>query len=610
MIKFATAFTLFFVLAVHHAGAGTAPTSYEKKCRALIQAKGKKAESARLREMFDLQWNHMMVTYPEWATYVGYKGQNDRWTDRSLEAIKLRDRESLCQLDMAKSFRRTKLKGREVLDYDLFLDSARRAVENQRFLGEYLVVNQMGGVQHDIAELLMVMPTATEADFKNILARLRGAGKVIDDSIILLQEGLKAKVTPPKITLRDVPGQIDKLITEKPLDSAILKPFVEIPASIPKEKAEALRAEAVKIFTAEVKPKLQNLRKFLTETYIPGARETIAWKDLPDGEAWYAKRLKDTTTTELTAQQIHQIGLDEVARINKEMEQVMKDAKFTGGFEKFQKKMRTDKRFYYTDAGQLIHDYRALAKRVDPELVKLFGKLPRTPYGIEPVPSYAEKSSAAAYYQGGSQEAGRPGIFYANTYDLKSRPKWEMEALTFHEAVPGHHFQIALAQEIEEGPEFRKYSHYTAYTEGWGLYAESLGYEMGFYKDPYSRFGQLTLEMWRAVRLVVDTGMHALGWSRQQAIDYMKKHVAKEEHDLIVEIDRYIVWAGQATAYKIGQLKFKELREKASGALGDRFDIRKFHDTVLSKGAVPLNVLESLVQDYISREQAAPAKRI
>lgn len=599
MIRITFAIALAVAVILSQTGvAAAAPTAFEMKCRAFIRSKGAKAEGVRLKEMFDLHWNYLMLTHPEWATYVGFKGQNDRWTDRSLEAIETRKRDARCRLDMANSIRRAKLKGRDQLDYDLFKDDAVRAVENQRFLNEYLVVNQMHGIHHDITELLMVMPTANEADYRNILARMKGAGKIIDDSILLLRKGLEAKVTPPKITLRDVPGQIDKLIIEKPLASAILKPFVVLSPAIPTAKADALRAEAIRIYSEELKPKLKELRKFLSEVYIPGAREGIAWKDLPDGEAWYAKRIKDTTTTDLTPRQIHEIGLSEVERITKAMESVMKDANFTGGLEKFKRKMRTDKAFYYTDPKQLVNDYRALAKRADPELVKLFGKLPRTPYGVEPVPAYAEKSSAAAYYQGGSLEAGRPGIFYANTYDLKSRPKWEMEALTLHEAVPGHHFQIALSQEIEDGPEFRRHSYYTAYTEGWGLYAESLGYEMGFYQDPYSRFGQLTAEMWRAVRLVVDTGMHALGWTRQQAIDYMKKHVAKDEHDLIVEIDRYIVWAGQATAYKIGELKIKELREKAKQSMGDRFDLRKFHDTILGHGAVPLNVLETLVHNH------------
>ncbi|MCM2282973.1 MAG: DUF885 domain-containing protein, partial [Bdellovibrionaceae bacterium] len=313
---------------------------------------------------------------------------------------------------------------------------------------------------------------------------------------------------------------------------------------------------------------------------------------------------RTTTTTNLTPQEIHEIGLKEVARLHQEMEKVAKESGFKGSQAEFQKYLRTDKKFFHSTAADLIREYRDIAKRADAELPKLFGRLPRLPYGIVPVPAYSEKSQPTAYYNGGSLEAGRAGLFFANTYDLKSRPRWEMEALTLHEAVPGHHLQIALAQEMEKGPEFRKHAGYTAYSEGWGLYAESLGYEMGFYKDPYQRFGQLTYEMWRALRLVVDTGLHHLGWSRQQAIDYMQKYLAKADHDIVVEVDRYIVWAGQATAYKVGQLKIRELREKSQSALGDQFDVRKFHDVILGSGALPLDVLETKVDAYIAVEKA------
>jgi uncharacterized protein (DUF885 family) len=273
---------------------------------------------------------------------------------------------------------------------------------------------------------------------------------------------------------------------------------------------------------------------------------------------------------------------------------------FTGSFHDFVTFLRTDPRFFFERAEDLLVTYRDICKRADPALTRLFGTLPRLPYGVVPVPPYAEKSQTSAYYEPGSPAAGRPGRFFANTYDLKARPKWEMEALSLHEAVPGHHLQIALAQELPEMPEFRKNSFYTAYVEGWGLYAESLGGEMGFYEDPYARFGQLTYEMWRAIRLVVDTGMHALGWSRQRAIDYFVENAGKAEHDIVVEIDRYIVWPGQALAYKIGELKIQELRARAARALGPRFDIRAFHDHVLGSGAVPLDVLEGRIGEWIA----------
>jgi uncharacterized protein (DUF885 family) len=313
----------------------------------------------------------------------------------------------------------------------------------------------------------------------------------------------------------------------------------------------------------------------------------------------YAYNVRWHTTTGKTPKEIHDIGLAEVERIRGEMDRIMANVKFTGTYAEFKTFLRTDPRFYFTDADSLVSGYRDIAKRADPELAHLFGTLPRTPYGVRRVPDATAPSQTTAYYEPGALTAGRAGNMFANTYKLDARPKWEMEALTLHEAVPGHHLQIALAQEMEDLPEFRKNTSYTAYVEGWGLYAESLGEEMGFYTDPYSKFGQLTYEMWRAVRLVVDTGLHSMGWTRQQAIDFFAEHAAKTLQDITVEVDRYIVWPGQAVGYKIGQLKIRELRTKAERRLGPKFDVRAFHDVVLGQGAVPLDVLETMVDDWI-----------
>ncbi|MGH9362417.1 MAG: DUF885 domain-containing protein, partial [Thermoanaerobaculia bacterium] len=380
----------------------------------------------------------------------------------------------------------------------------------------------------------------------------------------------------------------------------LLEAFKELPESIPAAEQERLRREAAEAYRTRVRPAYEKLHDYLVKTYIPGCREAIGMNALPDGQAWYAFNAKQSTTTDLTPQQIHELGLSEVERIRAEMDKVIAASGFKGSFQEFLAFLRTDPQFFFQKPEDLIAAYRDVAKRADPELIKLFGKLPRLPYGVVPVPAYAEKSQTTAYYNAGSLDAGRPGYFYANTYDLKSRPKWEMEALTLHEAVPGHHLQIAIAQELEDVPEWRRYQGYTAFVEGWGLYAESLGEEMGFYKDPYSKFGQLTYEIWRAIRLVVDTGMHSLGWSRQQAIDYFKQNAGKAEHDITVEVDRYIVWPGQALAYKIGELKIKELRAQAEKALGPKFDRRAFHDQVLGNGAVPLAVLEANIDEWIA----------
>ena len=327
---------------------------------------------------------------------------------------------------------------------------------------------------------------------------------------------------------------------------------------------------------------------------------------MPDGEAYYAWRIKTQTSTNLTAKQVHDIGLAEVQRIRAEMEKIRAQVGFKGTLAEFFVYLQTDPKFFFTDKEELLRGYRDIAKRADPQLMKFFKTLPRATYGVIPVPTYAEKSQTTAYYMPGAADAGRPGYFYANTYALNTRPKWEMQPLTLHEAVPGHHLQISIAQELGDLPDFRKYGGYTAFVEGWGLYAESLGEEMGFYTDPYDKFGQLTYEMWRAVRLVVDTGMHAFGWSRQQAIDFFKANAGKNEHDIVVEIDRYIVDPGQALAYKLGELKIKELRAFATRELGKNFDVRLFHDEVLKNGAVPLSVLDSNIKAWVvARKQAA-----
>jgi uncharacterized protein (DUF885 family) len=418
---------------------------------------------------------------------------------------------------------------------------------------------------------------------------------------VLLERGLSTGITPPQITLRDVPQQVRNLIAEEPADSPILSSFAEIPDAIPAKVRKRLQREAERILVEDVYPAYRGLLEYLEQTYLVGARETIGQAALPNGKKWYAYNARKHTTTDLTPTEIHEIGLAEVKRIRGEMETIIRDLEFDGGFAEFAEFLRTDPQFFFDTREELLSAYRAICKRADPELIRLFGKLPRLPYGVKPVPGYNEKSTTTAYYEPGSLAAGRPGIFFANTYDLASRPSWEMEALSLHEAVPGHHLQIALAEELEETHDLLKYNFYTAYVEGWGLYAESLGDEMGFYQSPYSKFGQLTYEIWRAIRLVVDTGMHSMGWSREQAIDFFKQNAPKTEHDIIVEVDRYIVWPGQALAYKIGELKIQELRERAQQRLGPAFDIRAFHDQVLLRGAMPLDILEQQIDAWLER---------
>jgi uncharacterized protein (DUF885 family) len=498
-----------------------------------------------------------------------------------------------------KSIESSELGSQARLEYDLIRKRFEHEIEGFRFPSEYLPINQLGGVQQSVPRLLTLMPAESVEDYEDMLARLRAVPALIEQTVALMDRGLAVGVTPPRITLREVPQQVRNLLPEDPFDSPILRPFGDLPDDMPIEMKEGLRRRAKQIVSQEVYPAYRSLLDYLEASYLPRAREGIARSSLPDGERWYTYDVRGHTTTELTPQQIHEIGLAEVKRIREKMEQVMLDAGFEGEFSEFTEFLRTDARFYFEKPEDLLSAYRDICKRADPELIRLFGTLPRQPYGVKQVPAHAEKSQTTAYYQAGSLSAGRPGYFYANTYDLDTRPKWEMEALSLHEAVPGHHLQIALALELEETHELLKYSFYTAYVEGWGLYAESLGEKMGFYRDPYSKFGQLTYEMWRAVRLVVDTGIHSRGWSRQRAIEFFAENTAKTAHDIAVEVDRYIVWPGQALAYKIGELKIKKLRAYAREQLGSAFDIRAFHDAVLLGGALPLDILEQRIERWV-----------
>ncbi len=559
-------------------------------------------DTQRLERFFQLSYDLVMLENPGFATGLGDPRGQDRLEDLSEEGIMRRQKAERDALALMESINREALSEENRVNYDLLRDRLESDVRGQQFPVHYLQMNQMGGPQQDIASLLAMMPNSRAGDLENQIARIEALPVYLDQSIALMRKGLEAGVTPPAITLRDVPQQIRNQLVDDAADSPLLTGFVDIPDTVDPLQAETLRKRAASVFSQQVVPAYERLLEFTENEYLPGARESIAMCDLPAGPEWYRHNVAVRTTTDLSPQEIHDIGLQEVKRIRAEMNELIKSTGFEGSFEEFLHFLRTDPQFYHTSAADLMREYRDIAKRADPELTRLFGHLPRTPYGVIEVPSYAEQSTTTAYYQRGSLKAGRPGYYFANTYALDTRPRWEMEALTLHEAVPGHHLQISIQQELENVPWFRQNPSYTAFSEGWGLYSESLGEEMGFYKDPYSKFGQLTYEMWRAIRLVVDTGMHYLGWSRQQAIDYFKANAGKSEHDIVVEIDRYIVWPGQALAYKIGELKIKELRAYAEEKLGEDFDIRAFHDEVLGKGAVPLKVLDSNIRAWVDRQ--------
>ena len=574
----------------------------------MIAEAGKTPEHERLRRLFDLHWAYLLQEFPELATEVGAAGQNDRWTDVSAAAVARRKAELDLPLKALATINRAKLGPEDALDYDLFKRRAEARLEGRRFPWELMPLNQLGGIQQSIPQMLGdQMPTRTAADYDAIVSRLRGITVLVDQTIAAMKEGLRRGVTPPKITLRNVVAQTDAILVEDPEKNPLLAAFQKIPDTVPADRREALKAQAAKLLKEQALPAFRRLRDFLASEYVPQCRESIAAGALPDGQAWYAYRVAQSTTTRLTPKQIHEIGLDEVKQIRAEMERVMRASGFTGDLAAFFELLRTDPRFFFSRPEDLLAGYREIAKRADPELIKLFGRLPRLPYGVVPMPAHTAASQPAGAYDAGSASAGRPGHFRANLSAVETRPKWEMEALVLHEAVPGHHLQIALAQEQPDRPSFRKYGGYDAFGEGWALYAETLGYDMGFYTEPYSRFGALNYQMWRAVRLVVDTGIHAFGWSRQQAIDYFKANSAKSEREIVVEVDRYIVAPGQALAYKIGQRKFLELRERATRELGSRFDLRAFHDAVLAEGSLPLDVLEARIDGWIAQRKASAA---
>lgn len=565
------------------------------------------AAAKELAKLFDAEWEWGLREFPERATLFGDPRYNDKLTDVSFEAIERRQAHSKETAARLTKIGREGLSEEDRLSYDVFARELETSIEGDRFPTELMPVNQQDGIYKNFAILSSLTQFRNAKDYRDYLARLSAFPKQVEQTIALMERGKQKGWVLPAVPLREVPDAVRAQIFPDPEKSAHWKPFTRFPEGVSEADREALRIEGRRRIANDVFPAYLKLYTYLTRDYLPSARKEIGAWALPDGEAYYAHAIRLHTTTDKTAKEIHETGLAEVARIRKQMEEVIRKVKFKGSFDAFVKFLRTDPRFYYKTADDLLQGYRDICKRIDPELIRFFGTLPRTPYGVIPTPDFEAPTSTTAYYRPGSPEAPRPGYFVANTYKLQTRPKYEMEALTIHEAVPGHHLQIALAQELTGLPKFRRHGGFTAFVEGWGLYSESLGEDMGFYADPYSKFGQLTYEMWRATRLVVDTGMHAFKWDRQRAIDYMKANTAKTEHDITVEIDRYIVWPGQALAYKVGELKLKELKARAKRELGDRFDIRRFHDAVLLAGALPLDILESRIDAWIAREKAAAA---
>ncbi len=571
------------------------------------------AAKARLDALYAAEWQRWLREDPTLATSVGDHRYDDRWPDLSpaaLEKAAAEDRNALARIT---SIGAGGLSAADRTTYDIVRLEFERRVAMAPFKPYVYAISHLGSLQSATSpqsanEITEIAPFATVADYDHWIARLRGFGALADQITELLRIGIREGRTQPRAVMERVKPQLAAQRVSDPEESPFFSPFKRIPASVPPAERARLQAAGRAAIETVVLPAFARFERFFDDTYLPACRDTVGISATPDGAAYYRQRIAYHTTVPRTPEQLPAIGHAEVARMRAELQQVIAQVGFTGTFRDFAHALRTDPKFFYTDPQDLLHGYMVIAKSIDPNLVKLFGKLPRPPYGVRPVPPARAANPPPADDQPLASDGSRAGYYYVNLYEPEARPKWEMEVLTTHEAVPGHHLQIALQYEnAHDLPMIRRMADFTAYVEGWALYAESLGGDLGLYTDPYQKFGQLTYDMWRAVRLVVDTGLHAQGWSRQQAIDYFMANAPKSELDITNEIDRYIAWPGQALAYKIGQLKILELRERAQQALGPAFDIREFHDVVLATGAVPLPILERTVDEWLAAKRTDAA---
>jgi prolyl oligopeptidase len=567
----------------------------------LLSATSHADAAGDFKALLDEHWEWTLRTSPILASSLGDRRYNDQWSDQSLAAIARRHSETREYLRRVYAIERAALPEAEQLNYELFRRELQAEVDAHAFNGYLLPFFHRGGVQN-LENVTNQLRLENTRDFEDWLARMDKTDAVIEQHIDLAEAGRKQGIMAPKILMRRVESQLAMQLVDSGAESPFFRAFENMPDSIPAGDRERLRATAIEIIENTVLPAYRKLARYFDNKYLPAARDSIGQSALPDGSAWYEFLARSFTTTRMTPDDIHRLGLEEVKRIRSEMQQLIDGLEFGGSFQDFLTLMRTDPQFYYDNPGDLYEAYLATCKRIDPELVRLFGVLPRMPYGVKPIPDSIAPDTTTAYYSRPAADGSRAGIYWVNLYKPEVRPKYEIEVLSVHEAMPGHHLQIALQQELGDMPNFRRFLGFTAFVEGWGLYSERLGYDLGLYKDPYSRFGQLTYDMWRAVRLVVDTGIHYKGWTRQQAIDFFAANAAKTEHDIVNEIDRYISMPGQALAYKIGQLKILRLRERAEQRLGADFDIRAFHDALLGGGALPLDILEQRMDAWLASQ--------
>lgn len=556
-----------------------------------------------LYALFDEDWAARLVESPQFATSVGDHSRNDQLADVSLEAIERRVERRRDVLRRLEEIDVSGLSAADRINARMFERQLRSSVRGFEFGGYEMPLNADSGFHMGFARMHRPMPFRTADHYDDYIARMRAIPAYFKQQQGHMRAGIERGFTLPRVTLEGYEDTISAHIVDEPQDSAFWAPFEEVPASVGEMDLERILTDAEAAITDAVVPAYQGFYDFFVGEYLPGARETIGASDLPDGQAYYADQVRWFTTLDVTPQEVHEIGLSEVARIRAEMAEVIRETGFEGSYAEFLDFLRSDPRFYPKTAQELLERAAWIAKTMDGKLPSLFATLPRVPYTVEPVPDHMAPKYTAGRYVSAPYNSTQPGIYWVNTYNLPSRPLYPLAALTLHEAVPGHHLQTALAAEMDAVPEFRRHDYLSAFGEGWALYAEYLGLEAGIYEDPYSNFGRLTYEIWRACRLVVDTGVHALGWTRQQMLDYLAENTALSLHEVTTETDRYISWPGQALAYKIGELKIRELRARAEEALGADFDVRHFHDAVLANGSVPLDILEELINSWIEEQK-------
>jgi uncharacterized protein (DUF885 family) len=568
----------------------------------------KHSEAERFKQWLDASWEETLKRDPITATSLGDERYNDRLIDTSTAAWRADNKRYLqSQLKQLDGFKRQQLAGQDRLSYDIMKLDLKAALASERFGAWMQPLNQFGGFPSFLAMLGSggsIQPFRKAKDYDDWYARLAAAPRVLDGLIANMRVGITRGVTQPRAVMDKVLPQLASLITAEPEQSVFWGPMKAFPEAVSAADRERLTSKFRSLIGTQITPAYQRLHDFVKADYLPKARLSTAWADLPDGRAWYAYLVEQNTTTTMTPDAIHALGLQEVARILGEMEAVRREVKFGGDLPAFFNDLQDDPKFYFSKPEDLLAGYVALQKKINGLLPKLFDIAPKADYEVREVEAFRAESAAGASYQSPSADGARPGVFYVNTFNLKAQPIYGMETLSLHEASPGHHFQTAIAQELTGLPKFRRFNtFYVAYTEGWALYAESIGKELGLFTDPYQWYGRLSDEQLRAMRLVVDTGLHAKGWSRQRAIDYMLANSSMVESDVVAEVERYIVNPAQALGYKIGQLEISRLRREAEAALGARFDVRAFHRLLLTSGQLPMSVLRTRVEAWVAEEK-------